>query len=223
MTTDPISAILVTYGDPGPDLGPIVDSIASVEQISECLVWHNGVALTRIDERGAEVILEPVADFKVAGRWNALPWAANHMIYVQDDDCIIDVELVLAHADESRLVANMPRSRWDDYPDSVMVGWGGVVDRRLVAPALDAYQIELTNSPAGNVFELDVMLRCADVIVSSLLPRTVIDVGFSHLAYAEGPDRMHKQPGHKAERDRVLEQCRQIRERRGLVDDDRRA
>lgn len=214
----PVTACLVTHGREG-ELGPIIETLEAVDQIAEILVWHNGIGLQYLDRQTGELELEIAEpeDFGVLGRWQASHYAMHPLIYVQDDDCVVDVAAVLEHADAGRLVANMPRSRWGDYPDSTLVGWGAVVDKIAAQRAIADYQTEL-----GEKFDRGRTLRCCDVVVSALLPRTVIDVGFSHLPWAELDTRMHKQPGHKDERDLVLEQARAVRKALKRADDDRR-
>lgn len=198
-----VSAVLVTRGNVS--LDPIKEEIARAG-IADIVVWDNAVR----------------EDKKVAGRYEGIAEANHDIVVVQDDDCIIDVARVVAAYAPGRLVANMPVGRWSDYPDSALVGWGAVFDRDLPDKAFRTYfASELERDPKRWAWakenkhlrgaawqEFD---RTCDVIFSALTPRTIIDVGFRHREFAEGSDRMFKQPGHKAERDAVLERCRAIR------------
>lgn len=189
MVRPAVTACLVTRGDV--DLGPILSSLPSEWPV---VVWDNSQR----------------EDLGVYGRYAAVAEARTAVVYVQDDDCLIDADRVAAAYEPGRLVANMPRSRWPDYPDSTLVGWGAVFDRHLPRKAfvtMDGTLGLLNAEPRSPVF-----LRTSDVIFSALTPRTVIDIGFQHLPWAETPGRMFRQPGHKAERDMVLEQCRRIRD-----------
>jgi hypothetical protein len=192
-----VAAVIPTRGDV--DLEPILASLAGV--VSEIVVWDNS-------ER---------EDLKVYGRYAAIAETDAALIYTQDDDCLVSVESVLACYEPGRLVANMPRTRWDDYPDSTLVGWGSVFDRELPERAFRrfaaAYSLSNEIEDWGELF-----LRTADVVFSALTPRSVLDLGFAHLPWAEREDRMFRQPGHARERQQMLERCRAIRD----ADDDRR-
>lgn len=192
------SAVLVTRGNV--DLAPVIAEIngAGIENV---IVWDNSKR----------------RNFGVAGRYEAIEEAIHGAIYAQDDDCIIDVSRVLAAYEPGRLVANMPVGRWPDYPDSALVGWGSVFDRNLPRKAFRRYferaaEIDPARWRKRNASQAwSEFTRTCDVVFSSLTPRTIIDIGFRHREFAEGPDRMFKQPGHKQERDRVLDRCREIR------------
>jgi hypothetical protein len=184
-----VSAAVVTRGDV-----PLEDILSSLAGFGEIVVWDNSQG----------------TDLGVYGRYQGVAQARFPVVYVQDDDCLIDAAAVVAAYEPGRLVANMPQSRWPDYPDSTLVGWGAVFDRDLPQRAFDLYR---QHHPDGWAFQ-----RCADVIFSALTPRTVIDVGFQHLPWAERPGRMFKEPDHKPVRDLMLGRCRRIRDQ----DDDRR-
>ena len=47
--------------------------------------------------------------------------------------------------------------------------------------------------------------RTCDVVFTALTPYTLVDVPYENLPWAEGPDRMYRQPGHLAERSKMLE------------------
>lgn len=156
-------------------------------------------------------------DQKVFGRFHAVRFArevlAADLVVVQDDDCVAPLRGLVDRWERGRVVANMPQSRWVDYHDSTMVGWGAVFEPHLAAAAFSRWEA------AGHSVTDDRFLRCCDVVFSALTPRTVVDLGFSHAPFAHAPERMHKQPGHKAERDEVLRLARRVR---GPHDDDRR-
>lgn len=195
-----ITAIIVTRGNV-----PLDRIAASLPHRWELIVWDNSAR----------------TDCGVYGRYAAIEEATHQRIYVQDDDCLIDAEAVAAAYEPGRLVANMPASRWRDYPDSTLVGWGAVFDSWLPGRAFAEFSRSLFASRPNSRTIAEVSTaarRRCDVVFSALTPRTVIDVGFEHLPWAELPDRNFRQPGHKSERDRVLGLCRAIR----AVDDDRR-
>ena len=128
------------------------------------------------------------------------------------------------------------------YPDSTLVGWGALFDRDLPGKAFDLFEeksgvttylaetpafkreilpsgvIQQSNSPhrhwdqGRGWITNEEFWRTADVIFSSLTPRTVIDVGFRHLPWSTASNRMWTgDPNHSKERNAVLNLCRKIR------------
>ena len=188
-----VTGVVVTRGDV--DLAPILDRLGDI--CASVQVWDNS----------------KVWDAAVFGRYLAAALAPTDAVYVQDDDCLIDAAEIICGYEPGRLVANMPRTRWDDYPDSAMVGWGAVFDRHLPWAAFARYATR-------NPIDSPTFRRTCDVVFSALTPRTVIDAGFQHLPWAETEGRMFRQPDHKPERDQVLDRCRQLRIG---PDDDRRS
>jgi hypothetical protein len=187
-----VSAAIVTRGDV--DLAQIVESLP----FDEVIVWDNSI--------------EP--DLGVYGRYAAIDRAKCDVIYVQDDDCVIPAHAInhlLDMYEPGLVTANMPHSRWDDYPDSCLIGWGAVFDRGLPADAfvrlLESWTVE---GPVG--FRREWFRRTCDVAFTTLTPHRKVAAGFRHLPWAEREYRMFRQPSHKAERDRMLELARQVRD-----------
>lgn len=191
-----VTAILVTRGNV--PYGEVTASIAAAPSVAQVVIWDNSKR----------------ENLSVYGRYAGLVDADHDVIYVQDDDCLVDVERVIAAYEPGRLVANMPRSRWDDYPDSTLVGWGAVFDRGL--PGIAFWKYETYNLFQGSV---DAFRRDCDLVFSALTPRTVIDADFEHLPWAETQGRLFKQAGHAKLRATLLAECRRIRT---WPDDDRR-
>lgn len=211
-----VSAVIVTRGNV--DLDPIFESLDGIPLIDEVVTYRNGDRVSVKRKDGSYYMdggnpKRRIPDLTVYGRYEAMKWARNPVVYVQDDDCLIDAASVIAAYEPNRLVSNMPKSRWLDYPDSAMVGWGAVFDRVLPWNAFEHFlNWTIVNDELGpDIGGEDIFNRCSDVVFSSLTPRSVIDVGFEHLPWAEGPDRMFKQPGHKDERDLVLAFARRVR------------
>jgi hypothetical protein len=203
----PITGIVVTRGDV--DLSEILESLESLDQV---IVWENGYgARELVDGRLMPSYEGRMSDVAVYGRYLAIEWAAHDLIYVQDDDCIVPVEGVIATAlqpgfDLTRtIVANMPESRWRDYPDSCLVGWGSVFHRDLPGAAFRRFSPD--NIPA--------FYRECDVVFTVLTPSVKVDAGFRHLPWAEDPARaMFKRPDRAPERARVYELARAVRDAR---------
>lgn len=189
-----VSAVLVTRGNV--DLTPILDTFTAAG-LHDFVVWDNSRRAT---------------DFRVFGRYAGMAECERPVVYVQDDDVLVDVPAVLARYEPGRICAAMPQSRWADYPDSCLVGWGAVMDRTVTELAIVAY---LDAWPMSDRF----LTEC-DVAVTALSPRTVFDLGMpNHLPWAEGNDRMFRQPDHKRRRDETLQRARELRR---WHDDDRR-
>lgn len=199
-----VSVVLVTRGDV--DLAPIIGQDWP-DEVQEIVVWNNA---------------EEQRDLKVYGRYAAI-WRTHHpVILTQDDDCLIPAADILAAYESGRLVANMPRSRWEGYPDSALLGWGSVFDRELPMMAFGRYALGCGVDSIADILEPDhvdwIHVTC-DVMFSSLTPRSIVDFPFVHLPWAEGPGRMFtSRPAHNEERQRMLDVCRMIRGE----DDDRR-
>jgi hypothetical protein len=193
-----VSAVIVTRGDV--NLDRIIEG-PWPEPFTEIVVWDNSVE----------------TDMKVYGRYAAIKKASHPVIYVQDDDCILPLQSLQTLVDAyepGRLVANMPRSRWEGYPDSSLLGWGAIFDAHLPRESFGKLPHLFVREDDREWFHLT-----CDVAFSALSRRTVIDVPFVHLPWAEGPDRMFTgRPTHSEERERMLELCRSVRGE----DDDRR-
>lgn len=208
-----VSAIIVTRGDQ--DLDPIVGQ-RWPEAVQEIVIWDNSALERR--------------DVQVYGRYAAIEETHHPLVYVQDDDCTVEGEAIeelfdvwainyLATDGQSGIVANMPQSRWNDYPDSCLLGWGAVFHRDSPKRAfneLAKYLYEQHEDAEGDPWLNPAFVRhfhrTCDVLFTTLTPHAKVDVGFAHLPWAEGPDRMFKQAEHKPERDRMLELARTIRD-----------
>lgn len=192
LTGKQVSAVVVTRGDV--DLAEIRRSLARFDDV---VIWDNSKLET---------------DAKVYGRYLAIAEARHPVVYVQDDDCVLkpaQLSALLALYTPGRVVANMPASRWDDYPDSCLVGWGSVFDADLPDKAFDAF----FDAGVYHPFDAGMFDRTCDVVFTTLTPHRKVDVGFRHLSWAEDPSRaMFLQSGHKDERDRMLGTARAVRD-----------
>ena len=180
-----VSAVIVTRGDQ--DLTQIRASLP----FEDVVIWDNSKR----------------HDVSVYGRYAALREVRNTIVYVQDDDCLVPrsaIDTLLAEYRPGEIVANMPVSRWSDYPDSCLVGWGAVFDRRLPQQAFDRYA---KLYPLGAVE----FMRDCDVVFTTLTPHVKFDLGFEHLPWAELPNRMFKQPLHST-RLTTLKQAQRVRD-----------
>lgn len=219
-----VSVVIVTRGDH--DLAPIIGQDWP-DDVQEIITWDNSAEHRR--------------DLGVYGRYAAIAEASHPLIFVQDDDCTLETDAIRELIDTwdemvalakieatpdpwKLIVANMPASRWPDYPDSCLVGWGAVFHREAPWRAFKEYarHHDLLWEAMGGWSEMPSRLesihmsaefrRTCDVVFTTLSPHIKLDLGFAHLPWAEGPDRMFKQPSHKSERDRMLALAREVRD-----------
>jgi hypothetical protein len=208
-----VSVVLVTRGNV--DLSPIIGQDWP-DAVQEVIVWDNSA--------------EDRRDLKVYGRYAAIKEASHELIYVQDDDCTLEAETIEkliagAEANPGTIIANMPEHRWFDYPDSCLVGWGAVFHRDLPWEAFQRYfefhaadNAWLNHPLAGFREDQSAVrthfMRTCDVVFTTLTPHVKLDLGFTHLPWAEGPDRMFKERDHKDSRDEMLALARKVRDAR---------
>ena len=147
-----VSAVLVTRGDC--DMGPVVRSMP----FDDVVVWDNSKR----------------QDLKVYGRYRAAVELAKHdVIYVQDDDCLVDVLRFASAFRRGSVLCNMPEQKRPEYPGPVqLVGWGGMFEREAMY-ALDLY---LKHFPKDDLF-----LRECDRVLTGLNKTRLTDTPFVHL------------------------------------------
>ncbi len=189
-----VTAVLVTRGDLSFDLlQPIYDSIYAAG-IPAIYVWNN----------------RAVEDVKVYGRYAALDEVHTGVVYVQDDDCVIEpsaIRTLLGRYEPDVINANMPISRWADYPDSALVGWGAVFDRDLPGKAFARWR-----RFHGYTIEDPVFQRDCDMVFTGLTPCRKVDLGFRHLPWAETDGRLFKEPNHQHARNALMTLVREVRD-----------
>lgn len=168
-----------------------------------------------------------VSDLSVYGRYAAISWASHDLIYVQDDDVVVSDPAAIVDEwiengeapgapdgpGNGHLVANMPPEFRIYYPDSALVGFGACFHREAPSRAFARWWKHMVGqgfNPGGVV--TDEWHRTSDVVFTTLTPRVLVDVSKTNLPHAYGPDRMYRQPGHVAERTRMLELARKARD-----------
>lgn len=145
-------------------------------------VWDNAEMAHRIN---------PDRDMKVYGRYY---WQVGDLdiVYVQDDDCLVDIPEVLAHYEPGIVTCNIRHTHTDWYTDKLYnvapVGWGAVFDRDLIQPAFDRY---LSRYPKDDFF-----LRECDRIFTGLNRVKRIMAGCVNLPWAHDADRMGNEKRH---------------------------
>jgi hypothetical protein len=189
--------------------------VAALTDCTICLVTRGDVDLTEIEWalrplRWPTVIhdnsLGP--DYSVAGRYAAISRAKTDLVFVQDDDCVLEadaVRTILEAWEPDAIAANMPAGfRHEFYRDHCLVGFGAVLERKLAARIMArAYAAW----PHRDTRELD---RTCDIALTYLAERILVDVPYRNLGWASAPNRMWKQPEHLAERTRTLEWLRTL-------------
>lgn len=202
-----VCAIIVTRGDQ--NLAPVVSSLPPDWEV---VVWDNS------RER----------DLAVYGRYAAIERTSAEVIYVQDDDCVVSApdaiveqwyesEAIIAaeHGDSfDFVVCNMPQEfRHSFYEEHALVGFGAVFHRdapfRAFARVADALPHAGEEGWLRSL-ETPFFHRTCDVAFTGLTPRVLVDVPHEDLPHAHYETRMWRQPGHQAERVRMLDLVRQI-------------
>ena len=220
-----VSAIIVTRGNVS-----LRESMEALPEEWEKLVWCNGTGLYRWREDISGSAQEPAtwqpsvpdrSDWTVWGRYRAIDYAANDLIYVQDDDCVVSDPYAIVHAfliatgrdghEPNTIVCNMPqRFRHDFYEHHGLVGFGAAFHRSTPGVAMKRWY-ETKKEPPGLNGEWGWISRTCDIIVTGLSPLVFVDIPYIDRPYASDPDRMWKQPTHQAERKRMLDTVLKIR------------
>lgn len=241
-----VSAIIVTRGDIM--AGDFAEIVASISMFDELLIWSNGEGeflrgegkptLYHVENNGYFLrdTFQPVCEvtnLAVYGRYAAIKYARNELIYVQDDDVIVSDSQAIVdawHKEQAYMsgwtfeeepqesprdlvVCNMPPEfRHDFYADHALVGFGAVFHRDSPARAFSKwnayYRIQIDGTPAFN--------RACDVIFTALTPRALVDVPKTNMAYASALNRMWRQSSHVGERTRILGQAKEVRGKWGV-------
>lgn len=209
-----VSAIIVTRGDV--DLTEPVHSIRKTG-IRDIIVWDNSREWKSADDPYLRFVGSQ--DLAVYGRYAAIQYARYDLIYVQDDDCVVPpssiTEIIWASENSSSefgvLACNMPSEfRHSFYEDHALVGFGACFHRSLPEKAFARF----FGSDTGNLITRDLLhyYRCCDVVFTGLTTRTLVDVPYENLPWASAENRMWKQPEHVAERARMLELVKGVRD-----------
>jgi hypothetical protein len=154
--------------------------IASIEPfVDELVLWDNS---------------KREVDLKVFGRFAAGFETKARVVYTQDDDCIVDVERLLAEwREDDRLLVNVPPN------EKPWVAWGALYRRNLPRFAFARYCDRY-------LMDAD-YFRWPDVIFSSLTPWRAVDHGHVNMPWATAPDRMYWQPDHFTGQAEMEQRC----------------
>jgi len=217
-----VAAIIVTRGDV--DLAPIFKSLP---RQWERIVWDNGNRERQAlrpgytgTEEDAEWDIAPIEERGVAGRYEAIRHTQRQLIYVQDDDVVVDdprallriwsqTRTIVDHDDF--VVCNMPQEfRHEFYEEHALVGFGAMFRADLPQRAFERYanraaRIDAREPLHAAATERERIDRTADVIFTALTTRVLIDTPKANLKHATGPDRMYRRKEHQREREEALE------------------
>lgn len=238
-----VTACLVTRGDV--DLQPIIDSLPNDWQI---VIWDNGDRMVTRSDGFTEVC----HDLSVFGRYAAIEYATNDLIYVADDDVIVSdpQEIVEVWNQQNKLFYEQQYSEWwyavengehdrqevfdtwpgivcnhpqefrhDFYSDHSLVGFGAAFYRDAPKRAFARFKEHSIRERGGLCRTIDEEAidgarfnRCCDIVFTVLTPCVRVDVPKENLPHAYADDRMWRQPTHQAERQRMLDLVRRVRD-----------
>lgn len=216
--TVPVSAIVVTRGNV--ELGEILDSLP---EEWEWVVWDNGQRECKIypGEHGGRVRTVTVGDVSVFGRYAAIPHTTGSVVYVQDDDVVVDsptkvvdMWLVGAWARRDYVTCNMPQEfRHGFYHDHALVGFGAAFHRDAPARAFKRFaKWQALHSDVSEQVGPEADRRfydTCDIVFTGLTTKMLVDVPKRNLPWATDPGRMYRQPQHQPDRSKMLEWVKQ--------------
>lgn len=167
------AAVLVTHRNV--DLSQIVQTLDCFEEV---VVWDN--------EQGLNV--GPLGRFL-----GALHLTKKRFVYMQDDDCTTIPQEIAGAWEPGKIVCNMGTAghaaNYENKLDKLM-GFGSFFERSLIKPTFDRYL---------QLFSPDqILFREAGRIFTAINFKNtkVVEVPVKNLPWAEGDDRMYRQPGH---------------------------
>jgi hypothetical protein len=208
MALDPsqITAVLVTRGDV--DLTTILTRFYSRGMCNGGPVFHDVI----VYDNSLNM------DFKVFSRYLAAQMAHTEYVYVQDDDCLVDLQhYPWDEAGPEHIVCNMPQEYRRNYPGEIqLVGFGAVFPKAMVRTTFERYaQTYLHYHPdfdfsATHMLDHIFLLEC-DRIFTGLNPCKLVDVPIEHLPWASEDDRLWKQRDHIDRFRAVSERVRYVR------------
>ena len=191
-----VSLVLVTRGDVPIDHVVIPARAAG---ITDVVVWDNSTKLI---------------NSYVYGRFLALAEVVNDVVMFLDDDVEFTAyDELLASYEPGVAVVNMNET-WIEaghYEETALFGAGSIVDKDILLDALRLYQ---------SVFPIDpwLPLEC-DLIVGTLVPFRVIDIGYDVKPWAKSPDRLCRQPWQTEQKMLAMERARFVRDNTGGSDE----
>lgn len=180
MTWADVTAVLVTRGDQPKAVTRICRSLHGCREV---IIRDNSLG----------------EDLSVYGRYSAaLGWVETPLVYIQDDDCIVDAEALVQHYEPGVVTVNMPAEHQEQYPGRIkLVGFGAIFDRSLIN-----FSRYLAKWPADEIF-----YRECDRVFTFLNKCKVVDVGVRKLPHGNDETRMWREKRHG---DDFKEICRRL-------------
>lgn len=172
-----VSAVLITRGDVA--LEPILYSMP----FEDLVMWNTSI------------MGKSVKAAQMYARYMAAQCCKHNTVYVQDDDCIVDVRQLVREYQyrPNTITCNMPVSKRLEYaaiaPGISLVGWGAIFHKEC----LNVFDNYIAMHPADDLF-----YREADRVFTYLNKVRNVDVPFRHLPHAHDKSRMGSQPEHLA-------------------------
>jgi hypothetical protein len=179
MSPSQITAVLVTRGDV--DLTLIRSSLWPFRDV---LIYNNSLNL----------------DYKVFSRYLAAQMARTDYVYVQDDDCIIDLpHYPWDQVSSSHILCNMPQGHRKNYMGRVqLVGFGAVFPKALIRPTFTEYNLHFGQN--------ELLYMECDRYFTARNKCVLTDVEVTHLPWAESADRLYRQTDHWDRREQIERQ-----------------
>ena len=223
-----VTACIVTRGDH--DLDPIIYSLADAG-IPLIKIWDNSKREQNLEVYGRYALIGETDSplIYVQDDDCVLPTESIQGIIWESDS---------GASVHGQLVCNMPpRFRHGFYDEHSLVGFGACFHRSLPFVAFDRLwkwqvargkergidleelaadkspmmhqALELAHDPKYWPFNF---LRTCDVLFTALTPHVIVDEPYENLPWAEDDDRMYRQPGHAAERSKMLEMAFRVKD-----------
>lgn len=184
MKTANITAVAVTRG--GYDISEVVESLKG---FGEVIVQDNSKG----------------QDYKVWGRY--LPGRAPKfpVMYVQDDDCIVDSQGICNCYGPGVVSLNWSKNHREVNANiyrggMAPVGWGAVFDADL-RRVLDGWERD------------DLFLRECDRVFTALNKINAVEVPMRHLPRANDRDRMWREPRHLEDMEAIRQRIQQVKKK----------
>jgi hypothetical protein len=184
-----VAAVLVTRGNV--DLSAIMGTLGGFGKVA---VWDNSRYLN----------MGPFGQFLMASLLNNF-----EVVYFQDDDCTTDPAAIVAAWEPGKVVCNMGtqghRANYEDRLDKLM-GFGSCFEKAMIRPTFERY---------AKTYPIDrVLWREPGRIFTAMNHEKtkMVEVPFQNLPWAEGPDRLYRQPDHLEMRDEAIRRVKKVLE-----------
>lgn len=185
---DGVSAVLITRGDV--PLEPVLYSLP----FKDVVAWDTS-------KMGKSVMAA-----KMYARYMAVSSCKHDLVYVQDDDCIVDARQLAREYKPGTVTCNMPYAKRAEYKSVAkgisLVGWGAIFSKACLSVFDEYIRSEM---PADDLF-----YREADRVFTFLNNVHEVDVPFRHLPYAFDKTRMGAQPEHLASLAKIQERLTRL-------------